>query len=77
MAQKVANLNTGDASTGGGQFDSKQWAIREKKIMDMIDSQGNDIAIDCARMETQISDLQNLVQSLQIGGPAFDLQSFE
>lgn len=45
--------------------------------MDMIDSQGNDIAIDCARMETQISDLQNLVQSLQIGGPAFDLQSFE
>jgi hypothetical protein len=29
--------------------------------MDMIDSQGNDIAIDCARMETQISDLQNSV----------------
>ena len=50
VSKKVANLGLGD-NWREGVLDSKQWAIREKRIMEIIDSQGSDIAIDCARME--------------------------
>jgi hypothetical protein len=33
------------------------WGIREKKIMDIIDNQGKDIAVDFAKMETQIAEM--------------------
>ena len=44
--------NTQNSNQSGNGF-------REKKIMDIIDNQGKDIAVDFARMESQIAEIQN------------------
>ena len=41
--------------------DTKNWATREQSLRDMIDNQGKDIAIDMAKIEQQISQMQALL----------------
>ena len=54
VSQKLQENTQVSNQSGGG--------LREKKIMDIIDNQGKDIAVDFARMETQIADIQNTLR---------------
>ena len=54
VSQKLQENTQVSNWSGGG--------LREKKIMDLIDNQGKDIAVDFARMETQIADIQNTLR---------------
>ena len=40
---------------------SNNWSQREQKILDVIDQQGKDIAVDFAKMEQAIQDMQTSV----------------
>ena len=43
---------------------NKGYTRREQKLIDLIDNQGKDIAVDIAQMETMISDFELKIQKV-------------
>ena len=49
--------------------DSTQWTIKEQKILDIIDTQGKDIAVDFSKIEQLIEMIQSKLDSGTLNNP--------
>jgi hypothetical protein len=62
METKVEHLLTQKMQDTLVSTSNGSWAVREKKLIEIIDNQGKDIAVDFANMETQIAEIQRMLR---------------
>ena len=59
--EDTINTKMADHTFGGAGMDNQSWARREQKIMELVDGQGKDIAVDIANIEQTILQIQTKV----------------
>ena len=59
--EDTINIKMADHTFGGAAVDNQSWARREQKIMELVDGQGKDIAVDIANIEQTILQIQTKV----------------